>query len=262
MNHFCSRAVKCAQYSMADMETSGFDLRGFIENSLLEWENHLAAVVIAGGCNLRCPYCHSWRYVTGLADLARLDPETVFTLLERQRGWLDGVVFTGGEPTLQPGLAKMIRRTREYGVKVKLHTNGSRPEAVEALLDERLLDCLALDYKAPLDERMFPVAGVAEDAALRDNVRKTFALAAQSGIGREYHTTLSPRFVDMATFADMADALEPGGLWLLQQYESGDCLDPVRAGGARYDEKQLEVFAALAESRQHTVVLKKGTLQA
>lgn len=247
---------------MADMETSGFDLRGFIENSLLEWENHVAAVVIAGGCNLRCPYCHSWRYVTGLADLKRLDSEAVFNLLERQRGWIDGVVFTGGEPTLQPGLADMIRRAREYGVKIKLHSNGSRPDVVEALLGEGLLDCLALDYKAPLDERMFPVAGVAEDEMLRENIRKTFSLATRSGVEREYHTTLSPRFVDMGTFADMADALEPGGLWLLQQYESGDCLDPVRAGGERYDEKQLEAFAALAENRNHTVVLKKGTLQA
>lgn len=243
------------------MDEIHFDLRGFIENSLLEWENHVSAVVIAGGCNLRCPYCHSWRYVTGLADLEKLDPGAVFALLERQRGWIDGVVFTGGEPTLQPGLADMVRRTREYGVAIKLHTNGSNPEVVKALLDESLLDCLALDYKAPLDEHWHAVAGVAENADLRENVRKTFALAAQTGIEREYHTTLSPRFVDMETFSAMTEALESGGTWLLQQYENGDCLNPAEAGRLQYDEKQLEAFAEIAKAKHNSILLKKGTLQ-
>ena len=235
-----------------------FDLRGFIENSLLEWENRVAAVVIAGGCNLRCPYCHSWRYVTGLDDLQRLDPEMVFDLLKRQKGWIDGVVFTGGEPTLQPGLADMIRRAREYDVEVKLHTNGTRPEVVAALLEEGLLDCLALDYKAPLDERFFAVAGIAEKPDTLEAVRETFALAKTSGVEREYHTTLNPRFVTAETLAEMADELEPGGLWLLQQYESDDCLAPSLAGGIRYDGEALEKLAAAARQRHGIVILKKG----
>ena len=138
---------------------TGFDLRGLIENSLLEWEDHLAAVAVAGGCNLRCPFCHSWRYVPGLSELAPLDPEDLFRLLKRQRGWIDGVVFTGGEPTLQPGLAGLIRRARSLGARIKLHTNGSRPGVVAELLREGLLDCLSLDHKAPLDHRFLAAAG-------------------------------------------------------------------------------------------------------
>lgn len=237
----------------------GFDLRDFIENSLLEWENKVSAVVIAGGCNLRCPYCHSWRYVTGLDDLERLDPKAVFNLLERQRGWIDGVVFTGGEPTLQPDLADFIRRTREYGVKTKLHTNGSRPEVISGLLDEGLLDCLSLDFKAPLDGRLFAAAGVPERPELIDAVRESFRLAAESDIDREYHTTLSPRFVDLPTFGDMAAELEPKGLWLLQQFENGDCLSPELSGSSRYDNAMLDAFAAAARQAGHDkVILKRG----
>ncbi len=246
-----------------------FDLRGVIENSLLEWEDNLAAVAVAGGCNLRCPFCHSWRYVTGLADLERLDPEQLFRLLERQRGWIDGVVFTGGEPTLQPGLPDMLRRTREYGVRIKLHTNGTRPAVIRKLLDEGLLDCLALDYKAPLDERFFAAAGLAADPGRLElaadpktikAVRETFRLAAASGLDREYHTTLVPRFVDEKALAEMAAELEPEGLWFLQQFESGDCLDPdpYLSGIGRYGDSELEALAAIARKKHGRVLLKKG----
>ncbi|MDR1613029.1 MAG: anaerobic ribonucleoside-triphosphate reductase activating protein [Planctomycetota bacterium] len=233
-----------------------FDLRGLIENSLLEWDDHVAAVAVAGGCDLRCPYCHSWRYVTGLADLGRLDPDDLLRLLARQRGWIDGVVFTGGEPTLQPGLRDLIAKTRDYGVRTKLHTNGTRPAVVGALLDEKLLDCLALDYKAPLDGRLFAASGgKAVPAAV---IRETFALARESGIDREYHTTLAPRFVDRATLGEMAEALEKGGTWFLQQFENGDVLDPALKGTKRYDNDELDALFAVAAAGRGRVVLKRG----
>jgi pyruvate formate lyase activating enzyme len=238
-----------------------FDLRGLIENSLLEWENNVAAVAVAGGCDLRCPYCHSWRYVTGLGDLRRLDPDDLFRLLDRQRGWIDGVVFTGGEPTLQPGLRDYVARAREYGVKTKLHTNGSRPEVVAGLLGEGLLDCLSLDCKAPLDERLGPATGGRATPEVVGAIRRSFALAhqfAESGREVEYHTTLSPRFVDEAVVAEMAKALGGGGTWFLQQYENGDVLDPVAAGTARYDNDTLDRLAEAARKSHGGVVLKRG----
>jgi pyruvate formate lyase activating enzyme len=242
--------------------TDSFDMRGFIPNSLLEWEDHVACVGIAGGCNFRCPYCHSWRYVTGVESLARRDVEEVFELLRRQRGWIDGVVFTGGEPCLQAGLPDLARRVKaEFGLPVKLHTNGTRPGVVEGLLAAELVDCLALDYKAPLDEGYFSAAGIRENPLLLDSVRESFALAAGAACAREYHTTLCPAVVDAETFGEMAEALETGGTWFLQQYESGDCLDPAAAGAARYTNEELDVFFAGAKEH-HTggsVILKRGS---
>lgn len=234
-------------------------MRGFIENSLLEWENKVAAVVIAGGCNLRCPFCHSWRYVTGLEGLAPLDPQVLFTLLERQEGWIDGVVFTGGEPTLQPGLEDMIRRTREYGVQIKLHSNGSQPEVIEQLMEKGLLDCLALDFKAPLDGRFFATAGIGENPVLLEAIRRSFKLAAEAKIDREYHTTLVPRYIDLPAFGEMAAELEPGGVWIVQQFENGDCMDASLAGAERYDNATLDAFMAVARREHAAVILKRGS---
>ncbi len=242
---------------MTDQAT--FDMRGFLENSLLEWEDKVTAVVIAGGCNLRCPFCHSWRYVTGLDSLRPLDTEVVFDLLERQRGWIDGVVFTGGEPTLQPGLADLMRNVREYGVLTKLHTNGTRPDVVAALMKEGLVDCLALDYKAPLDRRWYPAADRPEDdGSLLERVRESFRLARESGIDREYHTTLVPNFVSRDTFTDMANELESDGLWILQQYETGERLNPALAGERRYNGEELDWFEEAAKARHGRVILKRG----
>jgi pyruvate formate lyase activating enzyme len=241
------------------MPDGGFDLRGLIPNSLLEWEDHVAAVAVAGGCDFRCPFCHSWRYVVGLADLAPLDPEELFRLLERQRGWIDGVVFTGGEPTLQPGLAGLIRRARGLGARIKLHSNGSRPGVARELLRQGLLDCLALDYKAPPDRRFFAAAGLGpEPSDPLGAVRETFALAATARVEREYHTTLVPGLVDEAALAEMGEALEPGGLWILQQFENGDCLDPGMASVVRYGSERLEGLAAAARAAHRRVLLRKG----
>lgn len=238
----------------------GFDLRAIIANSLLEWEEHVAAVAVAGGCNWRCPFCHSWRFVTGLADLEPVPLDDWYALLARQEGWIDGAVFSGGEPTLQPGLEEVIRKTREYGVKIKLHTNGSRPEVIERLLGERLIDCLALDFKSPLDGRLAGTAGLTPDGAeaARERVMRSFALARKSGIEREYHTTLCPAFIDRETFGAMSDWLEAGGVWFLQRFEPDDCLDGRAAGRASYSREELDRFAAVAAGRGRKVVVKPG----
>jgi len=234
------------------------DLRGFITNSLVEWEGRVAAVVFTAHCNWRCAYCHGWRFVQEPEALKPVGPEEVFALLERQRGWIDGVAVTGGEPTLQPGLAAFLQEIKAFGVEVKLETNGTRPEVIARLLEADLVDCLALDYKAPLDARLVEVSAVGPAVADVEAVRRSFALAAGSGIEREYHTTLCPRFIDLPTLEAMGQALEPGGLWVLQQYEPGDCLDGARAGSLRYDVEELERLEQAARQRHERVLLRRG----
>ncbi len=152
----------------------------------------------------------------------------------------------------------MMRRVRDLGVPAKLHTNGTRPDVVETLLREELIDCLALDCKAPLDERFFKAAGITQDSAVLESVKRSFALAAAMDGEREYHTTLAPAVLDFAAFGDMATALETGGTWYLQQYENGDCLNPRAAGSRQYTNDELDRLEALARSRHDRVVLKRG----
>jgi pyruvate-formate lyase-activating enzyme len=129
---------------------------------------------------------------------------------------------------------------------------------LETLLEEGLLASLCLDYKAPLDERLARVANVAPEAADPAAVRRSFALAAGSGLEREYRTTLCPAFVDEATLEEMGRALEPGGRWSLQQYEPLDVLDRERAGRRQYSAEELDALTETARRHHADVVLRPG----
>jgi len=235
------------------------EIRGFLPASLSEWDGRICAVIFTPRCNWRCPYCHGWRFVREDPSLPVIAMNTVFTYLDQQREWLDGVAISGGEPTLQPDLAFFLQNIKDRGLAVKVETNGSRPDVLELLLEKRLIDCLSLDYKAPLDERMLRTIGM-EDAKgdIVLAVRRSFALAAASGIEREYHTTLCPAFVDAPTLEAMGAALEPDGLWVLQQYQPADCLTPALAGERQYNADELAALEEVAQRHHRRVLMRLG----
>jgi len=237
----------------------GFELRGFLPVSLNEWENRVSAVVFTPHCNWRCPYCHGWRLVTEPDTLQPFTVETVLEHLESKTGWIDGLVITGGEPTLQPGLIDFIRLIKEdYDLPVKLETNGTHPEVIEKLLSENLLACLCMDYKGPLDERLQNSTGVNVELTAVEKVKASYALAARSGIEREYHTTLCPAMINSNVIRDMAQALESGGTWFLQQFETEECLDREVVGTKRFNTEELNELEQIAKSAHEKVILKRG----
>ena len=114
--------------------------------TLLDFPGRVACTVFLGGCNFRCPYCHNSELFDGTAEPV-MDDEKLLAFLQKRKGILDGVCITGGEPTLQPGLADLLRRIKELGYPVKLDTNGYRPEVLKKLVDEGLVDYVAMDIK-------------------------------------------------------------------------------------------------------------------
>jgi pyruvate formate lyase activating enzyme len=123
---------------------------GLEKFTLADYDDHLSATVFTQGCNFRCPYCHN----PELVDAHRFEPpipeEDVLDFLARRRGQLDGVCISGGEPTLHADLPAFCRRVKALGYDVKLDTNGTNPDMLALLLRERLVDYVAMDYKAPL----------------------------------------------------------------------------------------------------------------
>ncbi len=122
-------------------------IAGFVKNSFVDYPGHIAAVVFVPGCNMDCWYCHN-RPLWNAAKL--IDPSEAEAFIEKRRGFLSGVVISGGEPTLQSGLEQFIERMRALGLHVKLDTNGLLPEVIEKLIKK--VDYIALDLKAPPGE--------------------------------------------------------------------------------------------------------------
>ena len=123
------------------------NISGIIRSSLIDFPGLVSCVLFVPGCNYSCFYCHNRSLIDGSYIL--MTPQSVKDFLQKRAGILDGVVISGGEPTLQEGLIPFIQMIRNLGYQVKLDTNGSRPEIIKALLKWQLCNYYAVDYKAP-----------------------------------------------------------------------------------------------------------------
>jgi len=163
---------------------------GFVKSSLVDYPGKVAAVIFTQGCNFRCAYCHNRRLVYPELFGEEIVFEEIFSFLEKRRSLLDGVVFCGGEPTLQDDLCEKILKVRSLGYAVKLDTNGSRPEILAEALP--LLDYLAMDIKAPFGPGYSRVCGVEVDEW---EISRSMLLIRASGVNYEFRTTVDPRFL-------------------------------------------------------------------
>jgi pyruvate formate lyase activating enzyme len=175
--------------------------------TLADFPGRPAAIVFTQGCNFRCPCCHN-RALWPLAPKERPwgGPEGLFGFLARRRGLLEGVVVTGGEPTLQPDLAAFLRRVKAMGLSVKLDTNGSRPGVIENLIKAHLIDAIAMDVKAPPD-RYPSLCGLPVDT---DAVARSIGLIAASGLPHHFRTTFDRTRLSPEDIAAIRNALPPG----------------------------------------------------
>lgn len=158
--------------------------------TLLDYPDHMAATLFTAGCNFRCPFCHNPELVLPdlVSDVSSPLDESFFSELHARRGFLDAVVITGGEPTLQTDLLQILGRIKELGYLVKLDTNGTRPDLIQRALENGLADFIAMDIKAPPDayNRM---SGVSVDiATIKESISVIMRFAPQY----EFRTTAGP----------------------------------------------------------------------
>jgi len=229
------------------------EIKGFVESSLIEWPGRLAAVIFLPGCNLRCRYCHARDLVLGAASVESIPAEKVLDYAGSSGGWIDGIVISGGEPTLYAGLAGLMRDVKSRGLDVKLDTNGTRPDVIAGLMDEGLVDAVAMDVKAPLDERYLKVANVPVDLA---RVRESIRLIMQSGIEYEFRTTVSPALLSLADVVDVAREIEGARRYCLQPFCPHVCLDEEFERHPQCPRSYLEHAAALAKGFVGEVVIR------
>lgn len=195
---------------------------GLLPFSLCEFPGRTAAVVFTQGCNFRCPFCHNGGLIPFDAPERPVSEAEVDRFLCGRQGKLDGVVVSGGEPTLQSDLPDFLRRVKRLGFVAKLDTNGSRPDVLRALLEESLVDYVAMDIKAPFD-RYDDLAGVPVEVA---RVRESVEAIASSGVRHVFRTTVVPSLLDDGDIAELRESLPAGSPHRLQAFRPGTALDP------------------------------------
>jgi pyruvate formate lyase activating enzyme len=214
-------------------------IRGFIESSLIEWEGQVASVVILQGCNLRCPFCHSHNLIRRDLPREAVPLENVLSFLESRRDWVDGVVVSGGEPTVHPELPEFLAAFKSQGLGVKLDTNGCAPGMLADLIDMGLVDYVAMDLKAPLDEERYAAAaGNVADFEF-GAIRRSLELLLRERVDYEFRTTVCPAFVRLADLPAMAAAIKGARRYVLQQFVPETALSQKLRSLQPYPKSQL-----------------------
>ena len=202
------------------------EIKGFIPNTMLDWEGMLASTIFLPRCNFRCPFCQNGELVLHPERLETVPFSVISDYLRDRSGWVDGVCITGGEPCLHDGLPELCADLRAQGVKVKLDTNGSIPGVLESLLDDGLIDYVSMDIKAPLETGPYRIATGIDKADLVDLVRLSIDMLRSSGLEHEFRTTVVPLMHGPSEVARIAEQLEGEGRFVLQHFSPRDTLDP------------------------------------
>ena len=190
-------------------------IHGLQKLAMVDYPGKLAATVFTGGCNLRCPFCHNALLVTRLAETPEIPEQEVLDFLASRRGLLDGVVLTGGEPLLQPDAADFLRKVRELGFAVKLDTNGCDPARLAEILNQGLVDYVAMDVKnAP--ERYEETVGV--DGLDLARVRESVSFLLEGSVPYEFRTTVVRELHAESDLRSLAEWIAGAEAWFLQSF--------------------------------------------
>lgn len=208
---------------------------GMNKTTLLDYPGHVAATLFTGGCNMRCPFCQNGGLVLEPEAQPRITEEEVLAFLRKRQGILEGVCITGGEPTLQPGLENFIRCVKELGYLVKLDTNGYRPQVLEHLLKQGLLDYVAMDIKASR-KHYGNACGLPEvELSL---IERSVELLKTSKVPGEFRTTVVKGIHTPEEFTAIGQWLQGDKAYFLQSYRDSDQV--ICPGFSGFDRQQLE----------------------
>ena len=165
---------------------------GFQKLTLIDFPGKLAAIVFTSGCSFRCPFCYNPELVLPekIKSQPKIPEKDILDFLKEREGLLEGLVITGGEPTIHEDLPEFIKKIKKMGYSVKLDTNGSNPKMLKDLIDKKLIDYVAMDIKAPLKEKDYNKATGVKGALSK--VKKSIKIIQNSGIDYEFRTTVVP----------------------------------------------------------------------
>lgn len=209
---------------------------GLLKFTLIDYPGKRAAVIFTQGCNFRCPYCHNPELVRPELFRAPLPEEEVFDFLGRRRGVLEGVVVSGGEPTVHGDLVPFIEKVKGLGFLVKLDTNGTRPDVLRDLLDRNLIDYVAMDLKTS-PGRYDEAAGVKVKIG---DIRRSIAILKEGLARYEFRTTACRPVCDADDIKEIQRIAGGVDRCRLQPFVPGDhLLDPAICAFPRYSPAEL-----------------------
>lgn len=197
------------------------EIKGFIEASFVDWEGKICSVLFLSGCNFRCPFCHNVNLVLEPEKLDTIPLDYLKGKLKEQEDWIDGICITGGEPTLNRDLLELCSTLKRMGFLIKLDTNGTNPQMLEELINQKIVDYIAMDVKAPLDEKNYSQATGIKIGELLNKIKQSIKLLMKSNINYEFRTTVVPTLHSEEDIKKICYSLKGCQKFFLQKFDVG-----------------------------------------
>ncbi len=232
-------------------------ISGVQKFTMLDYPEKVAAIIFTPGCNMRCKFCHNKEFVLP-EEIKKLKPsfipqQAVLNFLESRKGKLDGVVISGGEPTVQPNLKDFIINVRKMGFLVKLDTNGNLPDVLKELVNENLLDYVAMDIKTTLEN--YP--GLVGSLANPNNVSECIEFLKQNNVPYEFRTTIIDDVHTTDTIKEMAKLLEGSDKLYLQKFRPETTLDPKFQNKKPVSDEKMREFVEIFRKNIEEVSIRR-----
>ncbi|MBN2880958.1 anaerobic ribonucleoside-triphosphate reductase activating protein [Candidatus Woesearchaeota archaeon] len=212
-------------------------LKGLQKTSLVDYPGKMVSTVFFEGCNFRCPFCHNKTLVlpehfTG--DV--IEHDEVITHLKNNSKFLDGICITGGEPTLSKDLIEFAKKVKSEGFLVKLDTNGTNPKVLKQLIDDSLVDYIAMDIKGPYKN----YNNITQSTVELDKVKESIDLIKNSNVDHEFRTTVLPSMHSSSDILETVKQLGGCKRFSLQQFRPNETLDEAYKKESSYSREELD----------------------
>jgi len=223
-------------------------IKGFVDLSLVDWDGKVCSVIFLPSCNLRCPFCYNTALVLHPEKLPTIPLEEVEDYLKEKHGWIDGVVVTGGEPTIHDDLPSLCQKINELGLLVKVDTNGTHPAMIKELVKEGLINSIAMDIKAPLTEEKYSRASGVNAKALLKNIKETMNALLELKIECEFRTTTIPTVHEKEDIEQICQTIRGCKKYVIQNYKGDvETIDPSLKNLKPFSEEKMREFLITAQ---------------
>ncbi|HNZ64975.1 MAG TPA: anaerobic ribonucleoside-triphosphate reductase activating protein [Smithella sp.] len=220
--------------------------------SLIDYPGYICAIIFSQGCNFKCPYCHNPELVDRDMFRTAINENDVIEFLESRKGKLDAVTLCGGEPTMQSDVISFIKKIKKMGFAVKLDTNGSLPQVIKALLDEQLIDYVAMDVKAPLDK----YKDIVKTPVNQDSIRESIQFILKAKIPHEFRTTLVQSQLDEDDILQIGKMINGASHYVLQNFIPTKTLDKKFTREKSFPDEKLQQIKNQLEQQIPTVTIR------
>ncbi len=227
-------------------------IKGFQGTSLLDFPGRIASLLFWGGCNLTCPFCHNPPLVLEPETFPDLNPADILADLAKRKSFIDGVVISGGEPTLDNNLEAFLAEVKALGLAIKLDTNGLATQVICKLVDRNLVDYLAIDLKTL--PRRYPE--LHPGPVVAEKLLETIRYCAGTNVELEYRTTCVPGWVDEETIDELGRLIEGAPLWAIQQYHPEHALCEQARAVEAFTPERIQGFADIAAGYAKRVIVR------